>query len=986
MAKDVVSGMYVESFLDDLSPEQREPVLVRGANVLVEAAPGAGKTRVLVARCVHLLREGIDPAKILLLTFSRRAAEELRDRVADAAQNIAQLPDIRTFHGFAARVLAVEGRAFKNRRLLAEPADAALFAEAVRRTPLHAYPKGVAEARDFLQSAKTHVDELRRAEADALARLETDAQPHVRDLIAIFRTMQGLRNELGVSDYDDMIARALTLARDSQSAVHKWLQGRYAHILVDEFQDTDPLQLALLQCMGGEIFAVGDSAQAIYGFRGAARNAIERATDALQMQTYRLGQSYRCATAICRLAAATPNLNGAANLSSRPGEAGEVITKRAASVLDEAALIAGEVRAAIDAGTAPREIAVLLRAAEPLSSLLMQEFERARIPAVQVGGNALVHDPAVAVIIEALRVIAQSHVREHWSNLLVQPALAFPPLAVRLTFDRAKIESLESGLAMLQGANIDGRVPAASVIAALRDAHELWERDEPVRAARKLAVRLNVLGYLVECGEEQARLSGRRLKRFFEAFADARDVIVKLRGSARSNDVFEQFLTEALEWNDAADPAEEGDAVRVLTVHAAKGLEFDTVIIADANEGRFPQAWRYESLLNEREIEAARSVGVDLGVTPDEYMAEECSLWFVAVTRAKRRLMLTYSATDAEGAPIAPSRFLPIDDVERLKKEPPYRADLFFYSADPAHLLPQDDAPVPLPQPLRTTGVDTWLRCRRRFYYERLLRLSDDDKPLVMVLGTLVHRVLQRFHTEEREFRSVNESDVPRWTARLLQLRQDVWAESAEEFGSPLEREAGARSADRMLRHYAQQLLLDAQQEPFRVESVEETHTYTAGGITFSGTIDRKDYLYRDGALALRDYKTGQTDGKTLQDQIPKFLETVEDGKLWKKGAKLVNPQLALYRHAVDGTRVVSYIFLGGKKKTPDEPIVVQEIDAQIDGEDLANLDEALETAFFAPWRDGTVQTLLPAHDPAACRNCDFTRLCPGAIPPEDDQ
>jgi len=358
-----------------LTQRQRAAVAFRGGNLLVEAVPGSGKTRVIVARCEALLAEGVAAAEILLLTFSRRAVGELRARLLQVLAPDA-LPDIRTFHGFAARLLANAGDAGASGRLLSEPAERALFETVVATTPLPSLPPGVAGSALFRETASARVDEIRRSSPAAIARLADGATPRLADLLALEANQRRLRARLGAADYDDLVARAVDLARAPGGAVANALRGRYRHVLVDEFQDTDPLQLALLERFGAEIFAVGDAGQAIYGFRGAARHAMQRARSVLAMTPVALDESFRCPEIICELArsVAAPQSRG---LRSRSAEAGTLLFRRAASPQDEAAFIGEQIAAAMRGGTPEREIAVLVRSAEPLAPLVAREL-RAR--------------------------------------------------------------------------------------------------------------------------------------------------------------------------------------------------------------------------------------------------------------------------------------------------------------------------------------------------------------------------------------------------------------------------------------------------------------------------------------------------------------------------------------------------------------------------------------------------------------------------------
>ena len=271
--------------------------------MLVEAVPGSGKTRVIVARCAALVSAGVAPREILLLTFSRRAVGELRARLS------AELGTRENCRRFApstgsprdySRIRVRAATPACSRNL---PSARSSSAPSRRRTSRRCR----AASCDLRCSAKRQ----RRGSPNFVARpsnasaaLAARATPRLLDVIALEAEQRRLRAQLGVADYDDLVARAVTLAREPGSAVARALAGRYEHVLVDEFQDTDSLQLELLQCLDATIFAVGDAAQAIYGFRGAARDALERARVALAMVSLELAESFRCPENVCALARA----------------------------------------------------------------------------------------------------------------------------------------------------------------------------------------------------------------------------------------------------------------------------------------------------------------------------------------------------------------------------------------------------------------------------------------------------------------------------------------------------------------------------------------------------------------------------------------------------------------------------------------------------------------------------------------------------------
>ncbi|MBD5657521.1 MAG: ATP-dependent helicase, partial [Candidatus Eremiobacteraeota bacterium] len=537
--------------------------------MLVEAVPGSGKTRVIVARCAALLNEGVSANEILVLTFSRKAAEALSGRLrAEIGHSVK--PEIRTFHGFAARLLADAGDAGRSRRLLSEPAERALFENVVATTSLGSLPPGVANSRLFRDMAATRLDEIRRSPEDAIARLRERATARLADLVALDAEQKRLRDRLGVADFDDLVARAVRLAQTPGSAVATVLRTRYKHVLVDEFQDTDPLQLALLEHVTAEIFAVGDEAQAIYGFRGAARHAMKTAEARLAMQLLPLDESFRCPATICELARSVWPF--ALALTSRTSERGDVAYRRAASPHDEASFIAREIATAIADGIPDHEIAVLLRSAEPIATYLQSELGKCGIAATRQGGEKLLDDLAVDAICAALCALAGPDDPGVWVRLFAHPAFGLDPLASRLSISARPPRSVQDACTLLDGNPSSGQHPGARLASALRSAEQLWLKNEPLRAARSFAADSNILAYILSGDEDRARLSASRIATFLDGLGDVNDVRTKLGMDTSSSAVFAAFQSNSESWQAGGEYLDRASGVSILTVHAAKGL------------------------------------------------------------------------------------------------------------------------------------------------------------------------------------------------------------------------------------------------------------------------------------------------------------------------------------------------------------------------------------------------------------------------------
>jgi DNA helicase-2/ATP-dependent DNA helicase PcrA len=969
----------------ELTARQHAAVAFRGGNLLVEAVPGSGKTRVIVARCRALLAEGVAASEILLLTFSRRAAGELGARLRSVLASDA-LPDIRTFHGFAARLLTDTGDAGRARRLLCEPAERALFETVIAMTPLPSLPRGAAGSPLFREAASVRVAEIRRSAPGAVARLAGRATSRVADLIALEATQQRVRERLGVADYDDLVARAVELASLPGSAVANALRGRYRHVLVDEFQDTDPLQLALLACLRAEIFAVGDAAQAIYGFRGAARDAMERAENTLAMRRLALDESFRCPANVCELAASV--MPGNVALRSAVPKRGAIAFRRAASPQDEAAFIGERIAAEIAAGTRQSEIAVLVRSAEPMARLVERELRARGIAVARHGGENVLDDLAVDAICTALKALANAGEPEAWVRLLGHPAFEISPLALRLALTATPPRSVEEACALVADLRTPSRVPTERLAAALRAARSHWIANEPVLAARAFAAAADVLGFAIAGDENDARRSGARIVNMLDALDDVRDVRAKLDLDTSSAAVFAAFCASSEAWRAGGEAVDDEPGVRILTVHAAKGLEFDFVAIADAVDDRFPQAWRADALLGPDELATARDCGVDLGLLPGEHDAEERSLWYVAVTRSKGNLLVTWAETALDGSPMRPSRFIPLGERVRERERESFRGRLE-YTRPEALAENQPPAAVRLERPVRTSGMETWLSCRRKFYYRTLLRIDNEERGFNAKLGTLVHGAIERFHAVVRDFRSVATGAHVAWTRTLQALALDVArSDRFEAFDSTLEFEAATRSANRMLARYARDLesSAHASEGGFEVVGSERRVAYEFAGIAFSGTIDRIDRR-PDGSLALVDVKTGKLkDGGAMVKAFPKLAEAALGETLWVKETPPGNPQLALYRYAEADTGMLSYLYLGAPTKPGKFADVATNdvLEVATNAEALAAIDTVLMETFFIPWNTGAVTSLDPTRNYRTCRFCEFVTVCPGYLEDEE--
>jgi len=1007
----------IADLLAEADRQQRAAIDYRGGNAYVGAGPGTGKTYLLIERYRALRASGVPSDKILILTFSRRAVIDLQERLASAGI-LATEAEVRTFHGFAARVLGAGQPSFRDRRLLDGFSRQVLLETAIERTTTPALSSGVRASRAFRTEIGRLLDDFGRVSPAVFNAIDPQASPRLRDVLGIHRYATAARSTIGGSDLGDLVSRAVNSAREPDSAVARWLNGRYTHVLVDEFQDSDRVQLDLLACLNAVIFAVGDEAQSIYRFRGASDDIVAAARKRFQMERFDLTVSRRCPPDVCAVASRTPIPDLSPLLSAKPsGPDVQVVRLRA--VDDEVAYLADAIEADVNAGLPLSEIAVLFRAFRPLGPLLVDELRRRGIAVTSTGREELLADPRVATLRAALDVLDNPSDANRWMRLLTAPTLWMNPVAIRFASPQIAQLRLDDSLPRtLEPLCEGGALSAARLADALLHAADAWRADALGSAARRLVRRLGLLrSVLLEEPPSHVRHVGSRLKLLCDALAAAQRTARTLLAPATCSDIlarFEEYLP-SLALDDAGlDLHSQG--VRVLTVHAAKGLEFERVFIADAVQGRFPQDARASTLLSEGDREVLLRHGVDgPSVVPDGLAKEEASLWFVAVTRCKSRLTITFADRGLNGDPQRPSRFIElartpekIHAVDResllvraLREADNETRDRILASGSLADVpATQDsarsgiDAFVPFDGlALQRTGnlsvgdAELWLQCPRKLFYKKFARLPDEEST-ALTLGSAIHDVLNRFHGVRASFDPAD-IDVELWQRELLQLREQSWR--TDEFQSTVIADAAARAADAALRGYARALGTYAGAQPFRVALREEKIEVPAGAFRLVGKIDRLDE-YANGARVVIDYKSGTARNVTLTkaaEKVAKDWSEADDAGVPRKAlARRLEGnfklQLALYATAFEAVSSVGYMYLGGVNNTPKRNGAFLEM-SPFAGALRDVTTEALleiETGLLEPLARGTLLSLPVTFNEEACTFCSYVHVCPG---PDED-
>ena len=617
------------------------------------AGAGSGKTRVLVHRVAWLIQvEGASPNSILAVTFTNKAAAEMRSRI----ETLLGLPSgamwLGTFHGLAHRLLRIHWREAalpQSFQILDSEDQARVLRKVLKALDLDETRWIPREILWFINAQK---DEGHRPK-----HIKDDGDPTRRQLIKIYQAYEDACQRAGVVDFAELLLRAYELWRDNPALLQHY-RTRFRHVLVDEFQDTNAIQykwLMLLAGPDGMPFVVGDDDQSIYRWRGArVENLNQFRRDFPKAVLYKLEQNYRSTGTILKAANALI-ANNAGRLGKTlwtSGEDGERIRLYAAfNERDEADFVVNRIREWVARGGARREVAVLYRS-NAQSRVFEEAFLNARMPYRVYGGLRFFERAEIKDALAYLRLIASRADDTSFERVVNLPVRGIGAKTMDLVRDNARANTTSlwnSAIACAQGA-----LPQRAALA-LQSFMEII--DKLGREVAELELQdqvdhvIQMSGLIEHYKKEKGERGEGRIENLLELVSAARGFSPETEAETELSPL-ESFLAHAvLESGEGqADPY--ADCVQMMTLHSAKGLEFPVVFLAGMEDGLFPHQ---------------RSVADLAG------LEEERRLCYVGATRAMRHLYITYAeqrrlyGVDTYGQP---SRFigeLPPDLIEEIR-------------------------------------------------------------------------------------------------------------------------------------------------------------------------------------------------------------------------------------------------------------------------------------------------------------------------------
>ncbi len=646
--------------MTDLNPPQRQAVEHRGGPLLIVAGAGSGKTRVLTRRIAHLLATGdARPGEILAITFTNKAAAEMRERVAAAVGPRANAMWVSTFHSACVRILRREAArlGLKSNFSIYDQADSLRLVTLVardldvdvKRTP----PRGILNKISGLKNELIDEDTYR-------SQAVNEVEEQLADIYVAYQAR--LRRAQAV-DFDDLIGHTVAVLTGFPDVAEHY-RRRFRHILVDEYQDTNTAQYRLVAELVGrpgeavppaELVVVGDSDQSIYAFRGATiRNIVEFTQDYQDARQIVLDQNYRSTQTILSAANSVISRNPdrqAKKLWTDAGAGAPVVGYVADNEHDEAAFVGNEIDRLSDAGQArPGDVAVFYRT-NAQSRALEEVFIRVGLPYKVVGGTRFYERREIRDVLAYLRAVANPDDDVSLRRILNVPKRGIGERAEAALAEHAAANRISFGAALRQVDQVIGLAGrSANAILAFRkildDLADVAGTSGPAGLVAAILERSGLLAELRKSADPQDETRVENLAEFEAVAAEfERD------NPQGTLDDFLERVSLVADADEVPTGEDHEGLVTLMTLHTAKGLEFPVVFLTGMEDGVFPHM---RALADSHEL------------------AEERRLAYVGITRARQRLYLTRAISrSAWGSPSynPASRFLADIPAELLRWE-----------------------------------------------------------------------------------------------------------------------------------------------------------------------------------------------------------------------------------------------------------------------------------------------------------------------------
>jgi DNA helicase-2/ATP-dependent DNA helicase PcrA len=668
----------VRAILEELNEEQRRAVECLDGPVLIVAGAGSGKTRVLTSRVANVLAHGCDPSRVLALTFTKKAAGEMKERIALMVGGWkARRVVMGTFHSVFIRFLR-EYAAFlgypENFTIYDQSDSTSAVKAAIKELELDDAVYKPREVLSRISNAKNRLITVSGYKADAEA-LRADSYAKKPRIVDVYERYQARMKQSGVMDFDDILVNMNVLLRDNRDALQD-IASRFSYIMVDEYQDTNYAQYLIIKKLSSahrNICVVGDDSQSIYAFRGAQiQNILNFKKDYPECKLFRLERNYRSTRTIVNAANSVIEHNAGRipkKCYSETEEGEKIKLLKTYTEQDEAVEIVSEIQSRMRRNGARYEEFAILYRTNSQSRALEEQLRRRNIPYIVYSGNSFFERAEVKDLMAYFKLAVNPLDDESFKRVVNKPARAIGDT----TLKALEAAALAHGTPLFRAAYLDDletygvRNAAVGKLRAFCAMIDGFCRKVKGTDAFELAQLIATEGGLWDFFKNDTSIEGQARFANIEELVNSVAAFVEDRReeAADSEEAADAVFTlddylENVSLLSTVDQVDEDDAsnkVALMTVHSAKGLEFPYVFVAGLEDNLFPSQ---SMLMSQKDIE------------------EERRLFYVAVTRAKRAVTLSYPGTrmrNGRHESNAPSRFL--REIDPIYLDHPLRDDDF---------------------------------------------------------------------------------------------------------------------------------------------------------------------------------------------------------------------------------------------------------------------------------------------------------------------
>jgi DNA helicase-2/ATP-dependent DNA helicase PcrA len=976
--------MSLSEDLARLNQQQSDVIKKFNRPSLIVAGPGTGKTRTIAVLIGNLLHSGVRLKEILALTFSDKAANELRERVLEYFPQSFDQCWISTFHSFCARILREQYyRIFvqPDFKLLTGFKEALLMSGICARQDAQAFFEfgKVLQKRGFQQEILTFISLLKSnlvshddfsAIIEKQSELSTRTRNRLKEIASLYRFYENERKKCGYLDFRDLISLSIKVLQIPEAAAI--YREKFKIILVDEFQDTDPAQYLLLSLLSGKdekarIAVIGDPHQSIYRFRGADPDMMTKTGPFKQdfkAKVFPLQLNYRCSREIVEVASRLAWKNKSKDdpqLEAKSEEIGFVQLFNARDELEEARFLTRKIAALLIYGEKrtykPEDIAILVRNNYQID-LLAENLQALHIPFEIAGDMKFFRSEEIIVLASLLKIAALTGTDRETAiqRAFVSPLFKIDPLWIQAVIAEINPSKPLTWFLEKISAQDYSELPEASeenILRAQYFAETIYLLEQCSEQSLN-AVFARLLLTLPDLLSDPSSAEARNTLHFRNMIADYTELFQRQHHrEALVSDLigeFDEWLTyyaSTLEQEQST----ASNGVRIMTVHQSKGLEFPVVAVPGLAEGQFPVKLRENLLISTATIEnLKKSFNSQLRpvnffnpypTSHEDHLEEERRLFFVALTRAKEGLLLSFPlrigtdpaipapylkeiglqprSEEIEARPLNLSEFrtrLALLGKEKLQQLEPQiqhyekiiRDENSVYGVRPRQFINAELNEVSLPENFvfSASSLKNYLDCPRRFFFLNVLKIKDplQAKQSWFQTGNAFHAILEELHRpgsvwEQGKFPDADDQD------NLLQEKALPILHELDFF----QRHQEIESIKETLPDYINAVYQNFQVPPRITRGVESDFSFTFHGCRFRGRFDR--LIETESGLFVVDYKTTTNqpknsakiyeqafpeEGLPAEIQMPLYLLACRHGYKKNASAIMLYVRLGLYK------------------------------------------------------------------------------------------